>query len=207
MKEAKLTPPPKTTTSVIKMIRSGSWQVFTGAELYWPSVRVPWERVPGDNHKWKGNWPEAPHRRCFSTLSWGVVYAGVGLCIQQHAIFWGKKREHMMLCVQINKSFWGAFSVACPNSPAMFKCWLRTKARSEKRDWLLTHPWGGWVCPRQAKGSPSWRRGCVAFTPDQEQKVASRTTPHTPSLSHCLLNIAELSPSAHENTNKVQKCF
>lgn len=45
--------------------------------------------------------------------------------------------------------------------------------------------------PRQAKGSPSWRRG-VAFTPDWELKVASRTTPHSPSWSRCLLNRAEL---------------
>lgn len=138
----------------------------------------------------------------------GLRWRPLGLCSQQHAIFWGKKRERMMLCVRTNKSFCGvgAFGIACPithfdslvfislvlklylpyffflvkDSPAMFKCWLRTKAGSEKRDWLLTRHWGGWVCPRQAKGSPSWRRGCVAFTPDQEQKAASRTTPTLP---------------------------
>lgn len=232
MKEAKLIPPPKTTTSVIKIIRNGSWQVFTGAKLYWLSVAshgkefqvtVTSERgtgmrllTEGASHHFPREWSTLERGSAASSTpssggrkgnAWCFVceqaraFGGIQHCLSYYSLWFPG------LDLSSPQIVSALFFFLVKDSPAMFKCWLRTKAGSEKRDWLLTHHWGGWVCPRQAKGSPSWRRGCVAFTPDQEQKAESRTTPHTPSLSHCLLNIAELSPSAHENTNKVQKCF
>lgn len=169
-------------------------------------VEFKWE----EQVKTRLAWDIPQKTRCIWTFSWGVVHTGGGFSSSIPASRPSGKAEGFMFCVaSATRVFSGEESTARPvvlfdpsvpqtvsamfflekDSSAMLKCWLSTKAWWEEKGLGLTHHQGGWLCPRQAKGSPFWRRG-VAFTPDQDH--VSRTTPHNPSLSCCLLNRAEL---------------
>lgn len=68
-------------------------------------------------------------------------------------------------------------------SPAMFRCWLNTKAWSEGRDWLLTHPIAGegeCVPGRPRAGLPGGEDVWLSpLTGNRRQHLGPRHTTHS----------------------------